>query len=95
MGSRHPEHGFVYPVNYGYLPGVIAPDGDEQDVYILGVFEPVEVFEGECIAVIHRLDDREDKLVLAPTGVAYTDDQILAMVEFQERFYQSVLERER
>ncbi len=95
MGSRHPEHGFVYPVNYGYLPGVIAPDGDEQDVYILGVFEPVEVFEGECIAVIHRLDDREDKLVLAPAGVAYTDDQILAMVEFQERFYQSVIERER
>jgi inorganic pyrophosphatase len=93
MGSRHPEHGFIYPVNYGYIPGVLAPDGEELDAYILGVFEQVETFEGVCIAVIHRLDDDDDKLVLAPPGVFYSDDQILAMVEFQERFFQPVIFR--
>lgn len=47
LGSRHPTHGFVYPINYGYLPTVMAPDGEELDAYLLGVFEPVEQFEGQ------------------------------------------------
>jgi inorganic pyrophosphatase len=93
LGSRHPQHGFFYMLNYGYVPDVIAPDGEEQDVYVLGVFEPLEQFEGRCIAVIHRLDDDEDKLVLVPDGVQYTDDQILALTEFQERFFKPVVIR--
>ncbi len=93
LGSRHPQHGFFYMVNYGYVPGVIAPDGEEQDVYVLGVFEPLEQFEGRCIAVIHRLDDEDDKLVLVPDGAQYTDEQILALTEFQERFFNSVVIR--
>ena len=56
LGSRHPEWGFIYPVNYGYLAGVPAPDGEELDAYVLGVFEPLARYEGRCIAVIHRLD---------------------------------------
>jgi inorganic pyrophosphatase len=90
LGSRHPQHGFYYPLNCGFVPGVIAPDGEELDAYVLGVFEPLEQFEGRCIAVIHRLDDDDDKLVLAPPGKDYTTDQILALTEFQERFFQSV-----
>jgi inorganic pyrophosphatase len=93
LGSRHPQHGFVYMLNYGYVPGVIAPDGEEQDAYVLGVFEPLEQFEGRCIAVIHRLDDDDDKLVLVPDGMQYTDDQILALTEFQERFFKAVVIR--
>ena len=89
MGSLHPEHGFVYPVNYGYLPGVISPDGEELDAYLLGVFEPLEEYTGECIAVIHRRDDDDDKLVIVPEGSRYTMDQIRALTEFQERFFTS------
>lgn len=93
MGSSHPQHGFIYPVNYGYVPGVMAPDGEDLDAYVLGVFEPLEWFEGVCVAVIHRLDDEDDKLVLTPEGVTYSDEQIRALTEFQERFFTSVIWR--
>jgi len=89
LGSRHPEHGFYYPVNYGYLPGVVGEDGEDLDAYLLGVSEPVDQFEGVCIAIIHRLDDQDDKLVIAPQGESYTADQIRALTEFQERFFAS------
>lgn len=94
LASRHPTHGFVYPINYGYLPTVMAPDGEELDAYLLGVFEPVEQFEGRCIALIHRLDDDDDKLIIVPEGKAYNDEQIRALTEFQERFFKSVILRE-
>ncbi len=87
LGSQHPEHGFYYPVNYGYLPGVISGDGEELDAYLLGVFEPVERFTGRCIAVVHRLDDDDDKLVVVPEKKHYDENQIAALVEFQERFF--------
>lgn len=86
FGSKHPKHGFIYPVNYGYVPGTTSGDGEELDCYILGVFEPVEEFTGQCIAVIHRTDDDDDKLVLANKN--YSDDAIEALTEFQERFFQ-------
>lgn len=91
MGSRHPRHGFLYPLNYGYLPGELGGDGEPLDVYLLGVFEPVKIYTGECIAVLHRLDDDDDKLIVSPPGKIYTDAQIRALIEFQERFYNSVL----
>lgn len=94
MGSRHPAHGFLYPLNYGCVPGVLAPDGEELDAYVLGVFAPVAQFTGRCTAVIHRLDDHDDKLILVPDGREYTDDQIRALVEFQERFFRSVIVRQ-
>ena len=85
LGSRHPEYPeLIYPVNYGYIPGILAGDGEEQDAYILGVEEPVRTFTGRVIAVIHRLDDAEDKWVLAPAGSVYTAEQIAAATAFQE-----------
>jgi Inorganic pyrophosphatase len=93
LGSQHPDYGFIYPLNYGYVPGVMAPDGEELDAYILGVFEPLSDFEGDCIAVIHRLDDDDDKLVIVPKGKHYNDEQIQALTEFQERFFTSVVLR--
>ena len=92
-GSRHPEWGFIYPLNYGYVPGVFAPDGEELNAYLLGVFEPVEEYHGSCIAIIHRLDDNDDKLVVDPDGITYTDEQIYALIEFQERFWKSEIIR--
>ena len=91
LGSKHPRWGFIYPVNYGYLPNTPAPDGEDLDAYLLGIFEPVDEFIGECIAVIHRLDDDDDKLIIVPAGKHYTDEQITALVEFQERFFESVI----
>lgn len=88
MGSRHPKHQeLVYPVNYGYIPNRFAPDGEEQDVYILGVDHPVEAFTGQLIAVIHRTDDVEDKWVLAPEGVRFSTQEILELTAFQEQYF--------
>jgi inorganic pyrophosphatase len=87
LGSAHPEWGFIHSLNYGYLPGVMAPDGEELDAYLLGVYEPVEEFTGTCIAIIHRHDDPDDKLVIVPEGINYSDDQILALTEFIEHHF--------
>ena len=93
LGSRHPEHGFIYPLNYGYLPGVPSGDGEDLDAYLLGVFEPVSEYTGVCIAILHRLDDDDDKLIIAPPGITYTDEQVTALTEFQERFFTSEIIR--
>lgn len=89
LGSRHPQHGFIYPVNYGYVPGCMGQDDEPVDVYILGVFDPAESFTGKCIAIIQRLDDQDDKLIVVPEGRHFSDDQIAALTEFQERWFNS------
>ena len=93
MGSRHPKHGFIYTVNYGYVPNTVSGDGEELDCYVLGVFEPLEKFKGKCIAVIHRTNDNDDKLVIVPEEKDYSDDAIEALTEFQERFFESIIIR--
>lgn len=93
FGSKHPKHGFIYPVNYGYVPGTVSGDGEELDCYLLGVFEPVEEYEGKCIAIVHRTDDDDDKLVVVPEGKNYTDEQIDALVEFQEQYFKHIIVR--
>ena len=89
MGSRHPKHGFFYPVNYGFVPNTTSGDGEELDAYLLGVFEPVETYTGKVIAIIRRQDDNDDKLIVVPADKSYTPDQIRALTEFQERFFKS------
>ncbi|MBP1048370.1 inorganic pyrophosphatase [Enterococcus sp. BWM-S5] len=83
------SYGNMYPINYGYVEGVMGGDGEEQDVYILGVVEPLKVFEGEVIAVIHRKDDVEEKWVAAPNGVRYSVNQIQEAVHFIEQYFDS------
>ena len=93
IGSKHPKHGFIYPVNYGYVPNTISGDGEELDCYILGIFEPLNTFTGKCIAVIHRKNDNDDKLVIVPENQSFSNMQIIAMTEFQERFFESEIIR--
>ena len=89
-GSAHPKHkNIVYPINYGYIEGVIGGDGEELDVYLLGVDIPVTEYKATVIAVIHRLNDNEDKLVAAPRGMTFTKEQILKSVYFQEQYFES------
>lgn len=93
LGSAHPKHpDLIYRVNYGEVPGVLAPDGDWQDVYILGVDEPLTIFTGRCIAIIHRRDDVETKWVLAPDGMTFTAEEIMDAVRFQEQYFDSWVE---
>ncbi len=87
IGSKHPKHGFLYKANYGYIPGTLAPDGDELDAYYLGVDEPLKEATGECIAVIHRSDDDDDKLVVVPENRRLTDKEIEEAVHFQEQWF--------
>ena len=90
LGSYHPEHkDKYYPINYGYVEGVMAPDGEEQDTYILGVDEAVERFVGKIIAVVHRNDDVEEKWVVAPAGMTFTKEEIKEQIHFQEQFFDS------
>ncbi len=93
MGSTHPRHpDMVYPVHYGYIPGMPAEDGEEQDVYLLGVEHFVKEYRAQVIGIIHRRDDIEDKLVAAPAGMHFTKEEIEAAVWFQERYFDSVVE---
>ena len=88
MGTHHPDHkDLIYSVNYGYVPEIFAPDGEAQDAYILGVNEPVAEFVGKVIAIIHRLNDIEDKLVVVPEGKHFTKKEIENLVAFQEKFF--------
>ena len=93
LGSQHPNWGFLYLTNYGYIPNTISGDGEELDAYVLGVFEPLETFEGICIAVLHRLDEDDDKLIVVPEGKNYTDEQINCLTEYQEKFFKHTLIR--
>ena len=92
LGSQHPQYGFIYPLNYGFIENTVSGDGEELDAYLLGVFEPVERYRGVVIAVIQRTNDN-DKLIVVPHNVDYSDEQIRALTEFQERYFNSVILR--
>ena len=90
LGTYHPKHKDIfYSVNYGYIEGIIAPDGEEQDVYVLGVNEPVSEFTGVIIAIIKRRDDVEEKWVVAPENMTFTKEEIMKQVEFQEKYFKT------
>ena len=93
IGSKHPEYGFIYPINYGFVPNTISNDGEELDCYILGIFEPLETFTGKCIAIIHRINDNDDKLVIVPENRYFSNNEIKVLTEFQERYFENKIIR--
>ena len=102
LGSKHPQHGFIYEVNYGYIPNTKSPDGEEQDLYVLGIDKPSDKIIGVCIAVIHRTNDNDDKLVVTSDGKDFSDEEISKawptslvekIVEFQEKYFKHVILR--
>lgn len=94
LGSKHPKHGFIYPVNYGFVPDTISGDGEELDCYVLGIFEPLNEFTGKCIAIIHRINDNDDKLIIVPEDRNFSNKEIDVLIEFQERFFKHEIIRE-
>ena len=93
MGSLHPKHGYVYPINYGYIANTLADDGAELDAYLLGVNKPVSTYFGACIAVIIRINDADDKLIVVPEHSHYSDDEIRSLTFFQEQWFTSTIVR--
>lgn len=91
LGEKHPNFDFIYPVNYGYIPNTLSEDNEEIDAYILGVFYPIDEFQGICKAIICRYDDNENKLIVVPKDKNYTIEQMEALLEFQERFFKREL----
>lgn len=90
LGSYHPVHkDMYYPVNYGFVEGIVAPDGEYQDAYILGIDTAVKEFTGIVIAVVHRHDDVEEKWVVVPENVSFTKEDIEKQISFQEQYFQS------
>ena len=89
IGTVH--KGMVYPVNYGYVPGMPGGDGEEQDAYILGVDTPLERFDGRVVGAIRRRDDCEDKLIVAPEGMVFHQGQIAEAVHFQEQYFDTFI----
>ncbi len=93
LGTKHPKHGFLYEVNYGYIPNTISGDGEELDAYVLGVDKPLDEFEGRVIAVIHRTNDDDDKLIVVPDGMNFDDIEIRKLTNFQEQWFESKIVR--
>ncbi len=96
IGFVHPKKDYTltYPINYGYIPGVLGGDGEELDVYLLGVDTPVTHFTVKIIGIVHRKNDIEDKLIAAPPGMSFTVEQMTQAVRFQEQYYDSYVEAE-
>lgn len=88
LGSKHPHFDMIYPINYGYIKGIMGGDGEEQDAYIVGVNTPLDSFTGEVIAVVERFDDCEEKWVVAQAGSDYTQEELEKLLEFQEKYFQ-------
>ena len=87
------EKTLVYPINYGYIPGVLGGDGEELDVFLMGVDHPVQTYTGVIIGIVYRADDVEDKLVMAPEGMDFSAEEMTKAVYFQEKYYDSHVEK--
>lgn len=95
LGSRHPVYSFLYTLNYGYIPNTVSGDNEELDAYILGVHHPLKIFIGKVIAIIHRLNDNDDKLIVVAENEIrlYSDEEIRDLTNFQEQFFDSIIIR--
>ena len=93
LGSKHPKHNYIYTLNYGFVPNTISGDNEEIDCYVLGIHDPVDTFTGKCIAIIHRLNDDDDKLIITLEDKNFTDSEIRVLTDFQEKFFKSEIIR--
>ncbi|AKB29448.1 Inorganic pyrophosphatase [Methanosarcina siciliae T4/M] len=94
LGSFHPRYGFRYEINYGFVPNTVSGDGEEIDAYVMGVNEPLEEFDGKCVAIICRSEEDDDKLVVIPEELGdISDEEIIKATYFQEKRYHITINR--
>ena len=95
IGSKHSEKypNTIYPINYGYVPNTISADNEELDCYVLGIDEPLDSFTGKCIAIIHRIKDNDDKLIVVQKNQNFSNKQLRSLTNFIERFFESIIIR--
>jgi len=93
LGSKHPKHDFLYEANYGFIEGIKAPDGEDLDAYFLGVKEPLQKAKGICIAIAHRKNNDDDKLIVVPKGIEMTNEDIMSAIHFQEQWFDTEIVR--
>ncbi|MGM0217424.1 inorganic diphosphatase [Enterococcus sp. AZ126] len=85
--------GNIYPVNYGYIAGVIGGDEEEQDAYILAVPSvKISTFIGIVVAVIHRKDDNETKWIVIPEKSSISENEISHQTQFIEQYFDHYIE---
>lgn len=95
IGSHHPKYpDQIYLLNYGYVPNTVSGDGEELDCYILGEYTPLKEYKGKCIAIIHRENEDDDKLIITQNNKNYTNDEIRLLTDFQEKYFKSEIIRE-
>ena len=94
IGYVHKKKNYdlVYPINYGYIPGVLGGDDEELDVYLMGLDEPVTAYTCRIVGIVYRRNDVEDKLIAAPVDKRYTAEEIAAAIHFQEQYYDTYVE---
>ncbi len=95
LGTKHPKHGFVYPINYGFIPNTVSGDGEELDAYVIGPNIPLDTFTGRCYAIVHRTDDDDDKLVVSTDGQNPSDKEIEEKTNFQEQWFDHIIIRKK
>jgi len=93
LGSKHPKHDFIYEANYGHIPNTKSPDNEELDAYYLGIEKPIKKAKGLCIAIIHRTNDNDDKLIVVPKGIKLSDEEIEKQTKFQEKWFKHIIIR--
>ena len=86
------KYSLTYPINYGYIPDVLGGDGEELDVYLLGVDKPVEEYTVKIIGIAHRENDVEDKLIASPIDKVFYQNEIAEAIHFQEQYYKTTVE---
>ena len=94
IGYVHKKKNYTltYPINYGYIPDVLGGDGEELDVYLLGVKFPEDKYRAKIIGIVQRKNDIEDKLIAAPENMIFNQAQIADAIHFQEQYYDTEIE---
>ena len=85
--SLHPEYGFEYLLNYGYLPNTLGGDGEEIDAYIIGEEKPLKEYNGIVKAVLIRENDNDNKLIVTSLNNKITKEEIISSTFFQEQYF--------
>lgn len=91
-GSFHPHRSDVqFALNYGYVLDGISGDGDIQNAYVYGIYEPLEEFTGVVVGIIYHKDDYQSRWVVASPLEKVEKEDIIQSVGFEEQYYDTMI----